>query len=239
VLSAASALAGIVLSEIRQTRAIGSAIVAQVAAEGAIEQGLFILRKGDYELLSGNDSPFTLTPQCEEPDTSSTALRETCEAPPLRPFSIPENDFVAFPLSPSDATRSMQITAWDPGSECGSSDTSRSWIEVASIAWNTEDPANPLFETTRHPYSYLSNRSDTITIPPHTVEVRIRALYCRIAGLNVNLPARVILRATAQEEGVRQTAEVAVPRAASVSGLFDFVIFSECELTKGLGGERC
>jgi len=237
VLSAASALAGIVLSEIRQTREIGKAIVAQVAAESDIELGLFILRKGGHALLNTRESPFTFTARCEDQDTSGTVALQACEAPPLRPFPILENDFVAFPLPPSATASDMRITAWEPGSDCGS-DGSSSWIEVASIGWNAENPDSPLFETVRHPYPY-SERLEVIPIPAHTVEVRVRALYCSIASLNVDLPARVILSATAQEEGVRQTAEVAVPRAASVSGLFDFVIFSECELTKGLSGDRC
>lgn len=241
VLSAASALAGIVLSEIRQTREIGSAILALTSAESSIEEGLFILRKGGYELLQSDRSPFQYMPVtgCEPPEDFPTE-RVVWDGCSLRPFRIVENDFVAFPLTPSDTSQSMQITSWVPGADCGPIDVSRSWIEVASIAWNDENPATPpLFETSRRPYSYASDRDTRIPIPPHTVEVRVRALYCSIAGLNVDLPARVILRATRQEEGVLQTAEVAVPRAASVSGLFDFVIFSECELTKGLSGDRC
>ena len=255
VLSAASALAGIVLSEIRQTREIANVITAQVSAESDIEEGLFILRKGGYEVLcpspssGGAASPFTCLPQsqCNTP-TAAEAGNTACEAPPLRPFAIAENDFVAFPLSPSNIPGTFRITEWTPQSPsvendaCGT-DGARSWIEVTSIAWNDQDPANPLFETSRHPYSYASDYSESrvtdIPIPAHTVEVRIRALYCSIAGLSADLPARVILRATGQEGNVRQTSEVAVPRVASVSGLFDFVIFSECELNKGINDERC
>lgn len=225
VLSTATALAGIILSEVRQTREVGDAIAAQITAEGDIEAGLFVLRKGSFELLQANEELW-----------KSGAGHEAYEAPPLRPFRIEENDFISLPISSSDRPSTMKINRWDPGDTC-ENEGGESWIEVSTIAWDPENSANP-FQTSHSPRAhsdYAQNESVLeILVPEHTVEIRVRALYCAIEQFNVDLPTRVILRATATRGAVRQTAEVTVPRSTPVSGLFDFVIFSECELTKGV-----
>lgn len=217
VLSAATALAGIVLAEIRQTRDVGSAAIAQIRAENTIEEGLFLLRRGGYELLR------------QWGDRDGRTVENTA---PLQPFQIAENDFISFPVNADVSGGQMSITRWVPSADCAE-DGGESWIEVAAIAWDPALRGGP-FDTVRLPRSYQSDREAPVAILPNTVEIRVRALFCDIDEFNVDIPTRVLIRATADELGVRQTAEVAIPRAAPVSGLFDFVIFSECEIFKGL-----
>ncbi len=223
VLSTATALAGIILSEVRQTREVSYAIAAQITAEGEIEAGLFVLRKGSFELLQSNPELWT-----------SEEGHEAREESPLRPFRIEENDFISLPISSSD--RPMKITRWDPADTC-ENEGGESWIEVSTIAWDPENTTSP-FQTSHSPRAHSDyEQNDSvleIPVPVHTVEIRVRALYCPIEAFNVDLPTRVVLRATATHGSVRQTSEVTVPRSTPVSGLFDFVIFSECELTKGV-----
>src|SRR3989344_4631086 len=109
VLSTATALAGIILSEVRQTREVGDAIGAQLEAEGIIEEGLFVLRKGSYAMLRSENSPW------------AGEGREVSDAAPLRPFRIEENDFISLPIESSSSSVRMQATRWVPSATCSNS----------------------------------------------------------------------------------------------------------------------
>lgn len=213
VLAGATALASIVLSEIKQTRDISNAIEARVMAESDIEQALFVLRKGGEDVLQ------------RAPE--HTGIEREVEArSPARPFVISENDFVSLPV-PSDFTGNITISAWGVAADCASS----SWIEVSSITWDSG------FSTDRHPYSLASDTPILFPVDPDTVEIRIRALYCDITSLEiVDLPSRISITSTAEVQNARQTVEVIIPRTIPAAGLFDFVIFSECGILKGVEG---
>ena len=63
--------------------------------------------------------------------------------------------------------------------------------------------------------------------------MRIRALYCDINKLTVShIPGRVKVVSVAEEDNKKQALETNLSRKAPISGLFDFVIFSEEEIVK-------
>lgn len=216
VLTTASALSSVIISEIRQTRDFGNAIQAQASAEGDLEQAMFILRKsGDDQLARGTS-------------TVGAVTREVEEMAPVRPFTIDENDFISLSV-PNNFSGDITIPhdTWFPGSNC--TPPEESWIEVSRSTW---DAATGTFTTDRQPHAY-SESAISIAIPVNTLEVRIRALHCDIFALRVDgLLSRIRVRSTARVQGISQTVEVAIPRAAPAAGLFDFVIFSEGDITK-------
>ncbi len=221
VLSGALALAGIVISEIRQTRELSDAVRAQTAAGTDIEQALFLLRKG-------TDVP--TTHGAIDRGGISVERRVAPELEAAEPYRIDQNDFISLPLAPNDSARSnVSIPQWTASADC----QDQSWIEIAYVVW---DPATGGFSVVRQ--SHARSESQTglaLLIPAHTQEVRIRALYCDISGLTVsNLPARIVIGSTATIGSVKQAVEITVPRVAPVAGLFDFVVFSECSILKGV-----
>lgn len=221
VLTAASALARIVISEIRQTREVGSAIVAHADAESRVEQSIFLLRQTELNLADIQSRFENLTLELETRPQYS---------------SIAQNDFASFPVDQDVPANSVtpRIVRWelaDP--QCPG------WIEVAAIAW---DPAQtPPFLTNRHSYSYTSDRAaladgSAISFPSgaRPLELRVKALYCDITELGVEgVPGRILIESIGEEGDVRQAIETLVVRQSPAGGLFDYVIFSECSLIKG------
>lgn len=219
VITGASAVAGIVISEIRQTRDLGNSLQAQVAAERDVEQSLFVARKaGEAYLERGTFVVGDVT-------------RQVDEAPPARPFKILENDFAVLSI-PDGFSGAITIPRadWQPGANCTTPE--ESWIEVSRITW---DPSSGTLVSDNQPRVYShAQQNISLDVALNTVEMRIRALYCDIDALRVfDLPSRVRVRSTARVGGVSQTVEIAVPRFAPAAGLFDFVIFSECDISKG------
>ncbi|MDO8505009.1 MAG: hypothetical protein Q7S48_00285 [bacterium] len=221
VLSTASALASIIISEIRQTRQITGAISAYANAEESTERALFLLRQTNTPVSKlGNFLPqgTVITPYEEK-----------------QYFTILENDFIALPI-PADVDAGEtkpRIVGWEYDQKC-----SASWIEITTIAWKEGE-----FISSRQPRSYKSdfldmNSNITISFPDNStpVEMRVRALYCDITRLTVSgIPGRYRIVARGQEGDVAQAIETSITRKPPASGLFDFVLFSECELGKGIG----
>jgi len=208
VLSAATALAGIVISEIRQTRDIVSGIKAYAKAEAGTEQALFMLRKSDLALEDIHIDDVTI----DEPNDPQY-------------FSVAKGDFVSIPVSvDSEADIEVEVVpSWEVAEGCAAG----SWIELSTTSWGAGG-----FSTYRHPYS-IADIPISIFLNSKTVELRIRALYCDISKLTVsNIPGRVKVVSTAEEDNKKQAIETNLSRKAPVAGLFDFVIFSEEEIVK-------
>lgn len=212
VLAGATALANIVISGIRQTREVSNSIIAYAAAESDVEQALYELRKQD------------LLPSSHGPENGVT--REVNVDQPAVPYRIGENDFASLPVSPK-FTGNIAIPQWEVEQNCASS-----WIEISRVGLGSGDALS----TDRAPHARTETTTTqplTINIPAGTIELRIRALYCDIERLSVaGLNSRVIIKSTAEVAGAKQAIEVTVPREAPASGLFDFVLFSEEDLTK-------
>lgn len=223
VLSAASALSRIVLSEIRQTRELVNSIQAYGEAESAAEETLFLVRNSESLKAAQDRLP------------SGVTVEEVAEA---QYFTIGDSDFISLPI-PVNQNRGLvqpRITEWTPNPECVAS----SWIEVTTISWNQNSPAGTdPFQVRRYPFSRESDfaavsGSDIIQFPAGIpTEMRVRALFCGIERLGIaGIPGRLRVVSSSNEKGVRQTIETYIPQRAPVSGLFDFVIFSEEEIVK-------
>ena len=217
VLSTASALAGIILTEIRQTRQTSGAISAYAQAEQSAERALFILRQTD---MSVSELQEIL------PEETTVALYDEAQH-----FHILENDFVSLPIPEGDAPFvPPAVIDWEIA-EC----PNESWIEVTTVTWQDGE-----FKNRRQPYPLLragsGDREDINPIFPEgiPVEMRIRALYCDIEDLAVDhIPGRYQIVSRGQQGDVVQALETFIIRKPPAAGLFDFVFFSECEVIKG------
>ena len=213
VLSAASALAGIIIAEIRQTRETSSAIAAYMNAEQSTERAIFLLRQSDTPLDDLTGIP------------EGTTIERYSEP---QHFSIPENDFVALPIPQDDTFTAPRIAGWEIAQECPHT----GWIEVTTVTWQDDE-----FNSRRQPYPLDRGSSAVIdaTFPEGTpVEMRIRALYCDINDLQIqNIPGRYRIVARGELGNVAQAIETFITRKPPASGFFDFVLFSECEVIKG------
>lgn len=212
VLAGATALANIVISGIRQTREVSNAIIAYAAAESDVEQALYVLRKDKQDPL----------PDVNDSDGLTRAVQVT---QPIIPYRIAENDFVSLPM-PAGFTGDIKIPVWEAEQNCAS------WME---ISFTTLDLATGIVTDTLRHARPLADAPLSIQPPANTVGLRLRALYCDISALTVNnltIQSRVIIKSTAEVAGAKQAIEVTVPREAPASGLFDFVLFSEEDITK-------
>ncbi|MBI4135817.1 hypothetical protein HY477_03725 [Candidatus Uhrbacteria bacterium] len=228
VLSSATALASIVIAEIRQTRDVASAIIAYAQAEEQVDKAIFMLRHTD---LDRADSVSGFNEIMEYLDGADVAVE-------TRPqyFQIPENDFVSLSI-PQDAilgeSPSIDITRWGLVDE-----NCVSWIEVSSVAWNTDIGGSDPFVTYRQSYSQNDFINTGLEIPfgvaGMPIEMRIRSLYCDIAELGVSgIPGRIRISAIGQEGSVQQAVETLIVRYPPAAGFADFAIFSECSVIKG------
>lgn len=219
VLAAATALAGIIISEIKQTRDISNSIQARSYAESDLEQAFFILRKAGNDALKAGE--FTI----------GDTVRNIQDIAPQFPFQIPENDMIALSVPYNfedtviigDSTRNLKIeppwTTEDP--DCPS------WVEISRVKWDG------VFTIDRQPYPRPQGDVLRIPIEQNTVELRIRALYCGISSLTVgNLSSYKRIQSRANFKGVQQFIQAIIPNTTPISGLFDFVVFSECNLAK-------
>lgn len=216
VISTATSMASVVRSEIRQTGALAAADRAYAQAESEAERAIFVLRRSTLTF----DAVRTRF-------TEGVAIESD-----LRPqrFQIRENDFVSLPtLSDAPAER-LIISAWRPGGDCLAPE--ESWVEITRVRWNAEGG----FLTDRQLRSWSADEIQ-LNLDNDTVEVRIRALYCDIDEIEIQGAAvRMRIRAHSEIGNVSQSVEAILPQSATVSGLFDFVLFSECEIVKGIGG---
>ncbi len=222
VLSSATALASVVIAEIRQTRDVASAIVAYAQAEAQVDKGIFMLRHTDLSL-----------------DDVAGSLDETTVTTETRPqyFQIPQNDFVSLSIPQGVALiDTPRIISWDL-----SEPTCVSWIEVTTVAWNTDPLAEDPFSSVRQPHArseFTESGTGSLSLPfipmGEPVEMRIRALYCDIAQLGVEgIPGRVRIAATGVDDNVQQAVETLIVRYPPAAGFADFAIFSECSVIKG------
>jgi hypothetical protein len=82
--------------------------------------------------------------------------------------------------------------------------------------------------------------------------VRLRAKVCDIADLAITayqndnaggavvpIPSRVAVESTGTFGTARQSVELRLPRLQPLSGVFDYVVFSQCSLLKGVSGPAC
>lgn len=257
IMTAGLAIGTIILNEIKQARNIDFSALAYYAAESGVEEALYKLRKEDAVLSCpagncGANGFCTLGGQ--EP-----CLRDAGNLENQSSWARTADDKEWQIYGKIDKDNTLQVDLYDPDGnaaagieslkiqwtpQCAPTETST--IDVSYIAWN---PASGWSVDTEKKFKYSSSASPVINNGFSGIKsyrVRIKALYCDISNLvvtawgndnaaapQVQIPARVVLNSVGQYSNLRQAIRMTMPRRSPMSGLYDYVLFSECSLVKG------
>lgn len=224
ILTGAVALSRLVILNIRQVRLVDEAISAASYAASGLEKALFLTRKAkmypqnvEFEILfEENDGP--------------ASVKTMAKIGGEKFLKILQDDFLSFDLSLYEQAGEVEINA-DFSSGCQTG-----WAEVALIDW-----VDNQYNIFRQVYSN-SEMPITISLNPNSKELRIKALYCDINNLSAQiasgeelrpLPHRIVIHSEGQYRNAKRVLQASVLPKPPLSGLFDFVLFSECSLIKG------
>lgn len=261
IMTAGLAIGAIVLNEIKQARNIDFSAVAYYASESGVEQALYKLRKeeavlncpagvcdpngyctlGDREpcLRGGgnldNQSSFTATwtdkaeqiyGKIKKDGTLQVDLYNLEEeaAPGIESLKIDWTDTCA-----GGSRIELSFVTWTPAG---------GWIDNREKYEYSYNPAFPALSTA------INNKFSGTKI----YRVRIKAFECDIANMTITawgadnaappkkeIPSMITLNSVGNYINLRQAVKMTMPRKSPMSGLYDFVLFSECSLVKGKG----
>ncbi|MFZ5363977.1 MAG: hypothetical protein ACOZAG_00625 [Patescibacteria group bacterium] len=257
IMTAGLGIGAIILNEIKQARNIDFSTVAYYAAEAGVEQAIYKLRKEDAVLVcpvgecgangfcSGGEKEACVSATGDLSNTSQWTR------------AVVDKELQIY--GKIEKNNSMQVDLFDPENAvaAGIESVKIEWVpdcilpavstlEVGYISW---DPAAGWSEATEKKFKYTSNASPVINnsfSSAKSYRLRIRALYCDVGNVvvtawgadnaappQIEIPARIVLNSTGKYSLARQAIRVTMPRRSPMSGLYDYVLFSECSLVKG------
>lgn len=239
ILLGGMAVGSLVLREIRAARNADASQVAYYAAESGNERALYEIRKLGI-------SPRALAAEADFENGASYRRDIVQEAAPI--FTAIAQDGVyelvlydPAAVPPSGGVAELVID-WE--ADCGTA----SVLEITSLTFEPGVGWTPSITKFRYPNDgpvsyFLSDPAQ------NAARVRLRAERCdatnvRIDALDaggapVPFPDRVAIVSTGEYHGTRQASQVIAPTVTSLSGIFDFVLFSECEIAKGGAAPTC
>jgi hypothetical protein len=239
VVISAVGTSSLILSSLQQTRTLDSAIVAFYAAESAAEEAVFDSRRtGDLPDAEGSPQPLT--------NTASWTRAVTDREDVIYAGTIPRDSFIEVALfDPDQETTATDIASVDVTwtDQCAGCTVLRTtmigWRPGGPIAWDPLDPAKVGIATFNHTggTASVSTGADN-----KLYRLRLLARQGDLENVQVRakdgsaqpttLPGRVKIDAVGSYGGVEQRLTVTLPRQTPLSGVYDFVVFSECSLVK-------
>lgn len=250
-------IGAIVLNEIRQTRNVDFSVLAYYAAETSTENALYKLRKEDAVLSCpvGSCEPIGYCSGGEnEPCLYSsgnltnlaTWTRKVTDREQIIYGKIKKNEVLQIDLYDPDqigwaaGVESVMIEWSDSCSNC-------SWIEFAFVNWIPGAGVNWADNRTKFQYPITSSPIiNNAFVSTKAYKIRIKALYGDIdnltftawsennaGGSREEIPAKINLTSTGAFAVSKQAVKMTMPRRSPMSGLYDFVLFTECSLVKG------
>jgi len=257
IMTAGLAIGAIVLSEIRQARNIDFSILAYYAAESGVEQALYKFRKEDA-VINCPAGECDVNGFCAQGGRESCIQSDgVLENQAAWARTVSDKELRIYGKIKKD--ESFQVDLYDPdgGTAAGIESVKIEWtqqcvppatstIEVSYISWN---PATGWSAASEKRFKYSALASPVINngfASAKSYRVRIKALYCGISNLvftawandnaavpQVQIPARIVLDSRGKYGALRQAVKMTMPRRSPMSGLYDYVLFSECSLVKG------
>jgi hypothetical protein len=252
----------VIINELRLTSSSTDGVLAYYAAESGIEQGLYGVKAKRNEgvtslsvtvaLVSGYSSNFISNNASFNDDQTSY------ESSLIVDRSMAENEIVQAdyydvdsPLDPKitpleDSRLVDHITVTNAGANPDS------WAEVSWIGWDgnglliTSSSAKKIIGPTDLTNGWTISLSSLYTSGPVPVgyRFRVRALFGPLASLTVqpfntvkaitDFPSQVVIKSVGKRNSFKQALTAAVPWRLPLSGLYDYVLFSEGELTKNI-----
>lgn len=226
------------IDELVAARNLSTASIAYYAAESGVEQGLYLLRKtterladfpvsGTLTLAQGSASWKREIPEIGQSESRQTSLLAKDTTWQFDLFDADDSNFIASPV------QKLQLS-WEG-----------SWLQVSWSAWH-DGQWTPVVSKQMGPAQ--SGLVLTLSTPENEraslFRVRFRALFGDVtnlvvkgldeSGANVKLPDNVVIKAVGSFGQVEQAVAATLPRHSPLSGLYEFVIFSEDSLIKEL-----
>jgi hypothetical protein len=242
VIITSAGLGSLILSSLQQTRIIDNAMIAYYAAESGVEQALYQTRR-----LAA--PPGTVASQVLGNGASWNRIVAGSERTIYA--TIPENSLYEVALFDPDAEDSALTTPirvievnW-PAACDGPCPilhaTLVSWQPQNPIIW---DPNAVVYKFTAPPALLTLDTNKLYKLRLRAEkndmeQVRIKAYQDDGLTQEADLPGRIVITSVGEHVGVRQRVVASVPRRTPLSGVYDFVIFSECSLIKGGAGISC
>ncbi len=235
----------IILNDLLTSRNIDSSTIAYYASESGIEKNLYAIRKNDYgvEYLKsnsfynsgflGNDSIWYLDLDNCVGSKSEINISEI----------IKDNSYQVDLYNPDDSLTSQNIRSiridWsgDPSSR----------LEVTWSSWKngnfTANTNKRFFGNTESPV--IVNLSTIENNAANIYRLRLKALYNNINNINLkayslddglgeqtNIPSIITLKSIGEFSNNKQAVKIEMRRRSPVSGVWDFVIFSQEDIVK-------
>jgi hypothetical protein len=233
VIVTTTGLTAVILSSLQQSRAIDNAIVAYYAAESGVEESVFRLRR------DGVMPPSSASPQSLANNSAWTVTVAPSE-PVVYAGNLTQDSFTEIALydpdQPTTATNiaSVSVTWLDDCLGCSVLEAAMvSWLSGGPIAWDP-NAATYRFTGGSATLSAASGKLYRLRLMARSggfQNVQVRAYD--VAGAAVPVPGRVRIEAIGAFSTVRQRLTAVMPRELPLSGLYDFVVFTECSLVKG------
>lgn len=236
----------VVVTRLRSVKMIDDSVLASYAAESGVEDLLHALRKeGRRADLSGEG---TLSNLATWRRTVETTTRELFLV--LEPDATEQLDLiVASGALEAVAVRTLLITATAPAEGA--------WLEVTWLPWLDTGSWAPVLGRALFSPSELAGqsqkmvdlRSQSMDGDPLAYRVRLRSLNGRVGsvriraasddlGTEVEFPSRIRATVIGTVGASRYAAQVEIPAWSAATPVFDYVLFSECDIVKG-GTIRC
>lgn len=246
ILTVSTATSTLVLNEIQQSLFLDHSIVAFYGAESGLERGLFEARKKDFDEVALNNLTADL------PNQASYRLLAEGSEDIIYASLSPDDSFQLDLYDPNSLSalinpiRSIRLS-WEGAG---------SWLEVKWTPWTTagilDNPQGV----------YLSQVSSPVIIPlynssAYLYRMRLIARKAAVANLEITaynlidpvaacqplttcqvpIPGRVAIKAIGEypagsANASRQALSATMPIKSPLSGLYDYVLYSEAEIKK-------
>jgi len=236
VVIASVGMSSLILASLQQSRVLDNAAIAYYAAESGIEDALFSARR-DEELPTvesgialSNDAAWDRTVE----DKEWIIYPGTIVQDAVTEIALYDPD------APTDDTGIANVRVeWSD--DCGGFSVLQAtlvgWQSGGAIAWDA-NASTRLFTLDAG-----GGADVTMPVSGRLYRLRLAAKKCALQNVSVDatnasggavqIPGRIKVDSTGTYSNARQTITATLPRRAPLSGLFDFVIFSECSLVKG------
>ena len=263
VLITGSSLGTIAIITLHQGKLIDDSINAFAAAESGAEQTLYQTRRLGVNSTTLNANPNdTSSASISGPPMGANGSWSrvlTSSEPSVSTNLSKDKSYELLLWNPDTPNMPPGIESlkYSWSDVCGGT----SALEVIAVGWDPSlggtSPFNSdiTFHGTSPALTYIYNPAgiiDNSYIGPRAYRVRMRAKNCDIynltvtawsadnlAGALVNLPSRVAVTSTGSYGTSRQALELRLPRLQPLTGAFDYVIFSQCSILKGVSGPAC
>lgn len=235
VLLTAIGIGTVIFENVQRARDTDESVAAYYMADSGIERQLFEIRHRQQTVASvaAVSSTYPNGGRWFSRGELTTVSEKTIVAIPANDFGVLDI-FDPDQLDAGGGIDALEIS-WDGGGP----------LEIGYAAWTSGDP---VLWPDDHVFVSQLFFGPLATItglnPNHAYRIRLRALQAdahnvkiggRLAGASQAFPDQITLSVEGTYGKATQGITVSMPKSDVLSGLYSYVVFSECQLIKGLG----